>query len=152
MEVNSLKFKEDSGVLPTWKEIEPYIPSWLVDDGCSFPGPTWVWVLVFGWKVWYEMSRICRVHDALYYLGQIEGWEFSWMDKEEMDYVLWEGIYSYGSPKRAGIVAWGLDGRVSEKIFDEKASIAVVMGDTDWKTYVCRKKAQHNIQRVTGWE
>ena len=151
MKTNSL-LKFHSGELPSWQEVEPFIPSWLHDDGCSFPGPKWVWAMLFGWKDWYEMSRVCRVHDALYYLGQIEGWEFSWMDKEDMDYILWAGIFSYGIEKRANLVYWGLDGKISEKVFDEKSAIAESLGDTNWTNYVDRKKKQLGITEITGWE
>ena len=151
METNSLKFKQDSGNLPTWQEIEPYIPTWFIDNGCSFPGPRWIWALLFRWKAYYSMTRVCRVHDALYFLGQLEGWEFSWMDKEEMDYVLWAGIHEFGYEKRAGIVEWGLTTKISENIFDEIGEEAKAIYGT-WDSYVCAKKGQLNIQVKTGWE
>jgi hypothetical protein len=150
MKVNSLKF--DSENLPTWQEIEPYIPNWFHDNGCSFPGPKWLWALLFRWKAFYLMSRICRVHDALYYLGQLEGWEFSWMDKEEMDYVLWEGIHCYGLEKRANVVEWGLEREVSEKIFDRLNDLGDALDLNNWANYVARKKQQLKIQEITGWE
>ena len=150
METNSLQM--DSSNLPIWQEIEPYIPHWFLDNGCSFPGPKWIWALVFGWKPFYEMSRVCRVHDALYYLGQIEGWEFSWMDKEEMDQVLEDGIIFFGHPKKAKLVAWGLTKKISDKIFDEIGQLTFAMDLSNWDNYVSRKKQQLNITEVTGWE
>ena len=150
MTVNSLG--KSSADMPTYLEIEPFIPSWFHDNGCSIPGPRWLWALLFGWSDYYEMSRICRVHDALYYLAFLEGWEFSWMDKEEKDHVLWEGCCMYGISKwKRKLVTWGLNTKIAEEIYERLRDESQIV-DKTWKRYIYRKKQQLGISKITGWE